>query len=98
MTHLNGDVGRVEAVLLEHNLDHVFAVPGRVHRRLRQQDLALGRVDVQLLRAEGVVPNVKHVFPVPHHPVLHRVVDFKHRPGREQIVRLKEANLPETSL
>ena len=41
--------------------------------------LALGGIDVELVGAEGVVPHVAHVVPVPHHAVLHGVVHLEHR-------------------
>lgn len=59
-------------------LDDLLPVLGGVHGRLRQQDLAVAGVDVELLRAEGVVPQVLHVVPVPDDAVLHGVVDLQH--------------------
>lgn len=60
------------------HLDDLLPVLGGVHGRLGQQDLAVARVDVELLGPEGVVPQVLHVVPVPHDAVLHGVVDLQH--------------------
>ena len=59
-------------------LNDFFAVLGGVHGGLGQQDLAVAGVDVELLWAKGVVPQVLHVIPVPDDAVLHGVVDFQH--------------------
>lgn len=59
-------------------LDDFLAVLGGVHGGLGQEDLAVAGVDVELLRAEGVVPQVLHVVPVPDDAVLHGVVDLQH--------------------
>jgi hypothetical protein len=48
-SYLNGDVGGLEAVLLEHDLDHLLAVGEGVHGRLSEQDLAVLGVHLQLL-------------------------------------------------
>ncbi len=60
------------------NLDDLLSVLGGVHGRLCEQDLAVSWVDVELLGAESVVPQVLHIVPVPHDPVLHRVVHLQH--------------------
>ena len=54
-TCLDGDVGRVEAVLLEHDLDHLLPVPCWVHGWLRQQYPGVGGVDLELFM-ECVIP------------------------------------------
>lgn len=59
-------------------LDDFLSVLGGVHGGLRQQDLAVAGLDVELLGAEGVVPQVLHVVPVPDNAVLHGVVDLQH--------------------
>lgn len=59
-------------------LDDLLSVLGGVHRRLGEEDLAVARVDVELLGAKGVVPQVLHVIPVAHNAVLHGVVDLQH--------------------
>ena len=51
------------------HLDHLLAVLDGIHGRLRQQHFALARVNVHLLRAEGVVPHVAHVVPVPEQTI-----------------------------
>lgn len=55
-----------------------FPVLGGIHGRLRQQDLAIARVDVELLWAKGVVPQVLHVIPVPDNAIFHGVVHLQH--------------------
>lgn len=75
---LDGDVDAVELVGLEHHLDDLLPVLGGVHGGLGQQDLTVLGVDVQLLGAEGVVPQVLHVVPAPDDAVLHGVVHLQH--------------------
>ncbi len=75
---LNGDVDAVELVGLEHDLGDLLPVLQRVQGRLRQQDLTVGRADVEPLRAEGVIPQVQHVLPAADYPVLHGVRDLQH--------------------
>ena len=74
---LDGNEGPVEAVMLEHLLDHLLSVLVWVHRRLRQHDQTLLGVEVHLFLAEGVVPDVSHVLPGHHLPILHGVVDLQ---------------------
>lgn len=59
-------------------LDDFLPVLGGVHGGLGQKDLAVAGVDVELLWAKGVVPQVLHVIPVPDNAVLHGVVDLQH--------------------
>jgi len=40
--------------------------------------LAVGRVDVEAIGAEGVVPEVEHVLPGAHHAVVHGVGYLQH--------------------
>jgi hypothetical protein len=82
---LDGDVDRLEAVLLEHDLAEALAVLLRVHRRLGEQDLALARVDAQLL-VERVVPHVLDVLPVAHDAVLERIRDLQHHAQLRRLV------------
>ena len=82
---LDGDVHALEAVLLEHDLAHLLPVRLGVHRGLREEHLAPRRVDAQLLR-ERVVPQVLHVLPVAHDPVLHRLRDLQVVPQRRSLV------------
>lgn len=74
---LDGNVDRLEAVLLEHDLQHLLAVLTRVQRGLSQQDLRVAGVDAQLLR-ESVVPDVVHVLEVLDNSVLQGVADLQH--------------------
>lgn len=60
------------------HLNDLLPVLGGVHGRLCEQDLAVARVDVELLRSKRVVPEVTHVVPVPHNAILHGVVDLQH--------------------
>ncbi|CAN8009736.1 unnamed protein product [Ixodes pacificus] len=83
---LDGDVGTVELVAFEHDLDHALAVLERVHGGLGEQHLALPGIDVQLLLPEGVVPHQAHVIPVAHYTVLHRVLHLQHRPQLRRLV------------
>ena len=82
---LNGDVHPLKSVLLEHDLTHPLPVRLGVHRRLGEQHLAPLRVDAELLR-ERVVPQVLHVLPVPHDPVLHRLRDLQVVPQRSCLI------------
>ena len=82
---LYGDVHALEAVLLEHDLAHPLPVHLGVHRGLREEHLAARRVDAQLLR-ERVVPQVFHVLPVAHYPVLHRLRDLQVVTQRRRLV------------
>lgn len=75
---LNGDVDAVELVGLKHDLSDLLSVLQRVQGRLRQQDLTVGRVDVEPLWAECVIPQVQHVLPAADYPVLHGVRDLQH--------------------
>lgn len=74
---LNGNVRRIEAVLLEHHFDHFLGVLERIHRRFGEQHFGVGRIDVHLFGAERVVPDVAHVVPVPDDSVFHWVVDLE---------------------
>ena len=82
---LHRHVDTAEAVLLKHDLDHLLAVLERVHRRLRQKHLALGRVDLEAL-VPRVLPHVLHVLPRAHHTVVQRVRDLQLRPRRRRLV------------
>lgn len=62
------------------NLKHFFPIAVRIKRRFGEHQFALFGVDVQLLRAKGVVPNVAHVVPIPHNTILHWVVNIQHLP------------------
>lgn len=59
-------------------LNDLLSVLGGVHRGLGEEDLAVARVDVELLGAKGVVPQVLHVIPVAHDAILHWIVYFQH--------------------
>jgi len=74
---LNGDVDRLEAVLLEHDLSHLLAVLLRVHWSLSKHDLALVGLDLELL-LKGVVPDVHHIVPVTDHTIVERIGDLQH--------------------
>lgn len=67
---LDGDVDALEAVPLKHYFDHLLAVAERVEWGLGEQDLAAGRVDLELFK-EGVVPEVLHVVPFPYNSIFH---------------------------
>jgi hypothetical protein len=82
---LNGNVHTLKPILLEHDLTHALPVRPRVHRRLREQHFSPRRVDAELLR-ERVIPEVLHVLPVPHDPVLHRLRDLQVVPQRRGLV------------
>jgi hypothetical protein len=82
---LDGNVNALEAVLLEHDLAHLLPVRLGVHRGFREEHLAPRRVDAQLLR-ERVVPQVFHVLPVAHDPVLHRLRNLQVVPQRRRLV------------
>ena len=82
---LNGDVHPLKSVLLEHDLTHPLPVRLGVHRWLGEQHLAPPRVDTELLR-ERVIPQVLHVLPIPHDPVLHRLRDLQVVPQRRRLV------------
>lgn len=56
--YLDRDVARLEAILFEHDLNHLLAVGEGVHGGLREQDLALAGIDLKLFR-EGIVPNLR---------------------------------------
>ncbi len=83
---LDGDVDAVEVVGLEHDLGDLLPVLQRVQGRLRQQHLTVGRVDVEPLRAEGVIPQVQHVLPAADYPVLHGVRDLQHGAALARLV------------
>lgn len=82
---LNRDVHALEAVLLEHDLAHPLPVHLGVHRGFREEHLAPGRIDAQLL-CERVVPQVLHVLPVAYDPVLHRLRDLQVVPQRSCLI------------
>lgn len=67
---LNRHVDAAKVVALQHDLAHLLAVLERVHGRLREEDLAPGRVDLHLL-VEGVVPQMLHIIPLLHDAVFH---------------------------
>jgi hypothetical protein len=68
-SHLDGNVAGLEAVLFEHDLDHLLAVGERVHRGLGEEDLAFPGIDLELLE-EGIVPHVFSILPVAHDAVI----------------------------
>ena len=74
---LNGHMASSESIFLEHDLDELLAILERIHWRLGEQDFAFGRVDIELGRPKRVIPDVLHLFPVPHHAILHGVAKFK---------------------
>ena len=82
---LNGNVHPLKSILLKHDLTHPLPVRLGVHRRLGEQHLAPPRVDAELLR-ERVIPQVLHVLPIPHDPVLHRLRDLQVVPQRRRLV------------
>lgn len=67
---LNRHVDAAKVVALQHDLAHLLAVLERVHGRLREEDLAPGRVDLHLL-VEGVVPQMLHIIPLFDDAVFH---------------------------
>lgn len=74
---LDGHVDTPKLIPLKHDLAHLLAVLERVEGRLRQQDLAAARVDLELLE-KGIVPQVLHVVPLLDDAVLHGVADLQH--------------------
>jgi hypothetical protein len=82
---LDGDVHPLKSILLKHDLAHALPIRPGVHRGLREEHLAPARVDAELLR-ERIVPEVLHVLPVPHDPVLHRLRDLQVVPQRRRLV------------
>mmetsp|Transcript_28081 Transcript_28081/g.90531 ORF Transcript_28081/g.90531 Transcript_28081/m.90531 type:complete len:362 (+) Transcript_28081:318-1403(+) len=74
-----------EAIGLEHVGHELAAVRQGIHRRLRQHDLKVLRIDPELL-VEGVIPEQLHVVPVLHDPVLHGVGAVQRHPHRGGLV------------
>lgn len=101
-----GSVGQLRFSLVSlhtAHLDDLLPVLGGVHGRLGQKDLAVMRVDVEFLRAEGVVPEVLHVVPVPDNTVLHGVVHLQHGaqlagliPHHQVLREVKSSEEPDT--
>ena len=72
--YLNGHVEGWSVECLEHDLGHLLSVGLWVERRLGEEDgVLLGR-DSELV-VERVVPDLLHVVPVGHDPVLDRVLE-----------------------
>ena len=70
---------------LEHDLRHLLPVSLRVERGLSEEDWVLLRSDPELV-VEGVVPDLLHVVPVGHDPVLDRVLEGQDAPLRLRLV------------
>ncbi len=82
---LNGHVYTTEAVAIKHDLAHLLTVFERIHRGLRQENLASPCVDLHLL-VKRVVPEVLHVIPFLNDAVFHWVANLEHGPGRRGLV------------
>jgi hypothetical protein len=74
---LDGDVGCLEAVLLEHNLKHTLTVLDGVKRGLGKENLALVGVNLQL-GVESVVPDMVHIIEVSDNTMRQGVSDLEH--------------------
>ena len=79
------DVDAAKLVALKHDLAHLLPVLERVHRRLRQEDLAAGRINLELFE-KSVVPQVLHILPLLHHAIFHRVADLEQGARRGRLV------------
>ncbi|BAT16015.1 Os12g0163750, partial [Oryza sativa Japonica Group] len=82
---LDGDIHGGDIEALEHDLGHLLPVGLGVERRLgEQRRVLLGRHPE--LVVEGVVPDLLHVVPVAHDPVLDRVLERQDPPLRLRLV------------
>ena len=82
---LDGDIHGRHIEGLEHDLGHALTVGLGVERRLGEQHgVLLGR-HTQLI-VERVVPDLLHVIPVAHNPVLDRVLQCQNAPFRLGLV------------
>ena len=67
---LDSHIYASKVVPLKHDLAHMLPVLDGIDRRLGEEDLSTGRVDLHLL-AEGVVPEMLHVIPPFDDAVVH---------------------------
>jgi len=82
---LDGNIGTIETVLLEHHLDHLLTVLLRVQRSLGKKDLAVPGIDVETLM-ESVVPQVLHVLPAADDTVVKRIRDLELATGNGSLI------------
>jgi len=74
---LNGNVARLESILLKHDFNHLLSVLSGIHGSLSEHDLRLLGLDLQSLE-EGVIPDVAHIVPVSDDSVIQRISDLEH--------------------